>query len=525
MADRTNTDPARMDKIVSLCKRRGFIFQSAEIYGGLNGCWDYGPMGVELKRNLKEYWWRKNVQEREDVVGMDGSILTHNSVLVASGHVGGFSDPMCDCLLTKERLRADQVPAQSGMGFFYTGAAKKDGSWNIEKKYSVLVESEKQADKARKTAAQYYAQLAGKDASYKDMELKGECMETVTDSTMYNPANGSLLTEAREFNLMFKTTIGATSDENDPNATGWLRPETAQSIFCQYKNILDSSRVKLPFGIAQIGKSFRNEINPRNFTFRSREFEQMEIEYFCRPEDGLRLVDEWLEHRLCFYDEVGVPREHIHILDVPDGERAFYSKKTYDLEYEFPFGIQELEGIAYRTDYDLSCHQKGSGRPLEYFDEETREKFIPHVVEPSAGCDRTILAIICEAYDEEELVDDKGKKDVRTVLRFVPRMAPIKAAIFPLLKKNGEQVRIAREIEKTLQPWMSVFYDETGAVGRRYRRQDEVGTPFCITVDFETLGENDASLKGTVTIRHRDSMKQERVAIEDLLHWLIARIR
>ena len=231
MADRTNTDPARMEKIVSLCKRRGFIFQSAEIYGGLNGCWDYGPMGVELKRNLKEYWWRKNVQEREDVVGMDGSILTHNSVLVASGHVGGFSDPMCDCLLTKERLRADQVPAQSGMGFFYTGAAKKDGSWNIEKKYSVLVESEKQADKARKTAAQYYAQLAGKDASYKDMELKGECMETVTDSTMYNPANGSLLTEAREFNLMFKTTIGATSDENDPNATGWLRPETAPVHF------------------------------------------------------------------------------------------------------------------------------------------------------------------------------------------------------------------------------------------------------------------------------------------------------
>ncbi len=251
----------------------------------------------------------------------------------------------------------------------------------------------------------------------------------------------------------------------------------------------------------------------------------MEIEYFCRPEDGLRLVDEWLEHRLCFYDEVGVPREHIHILDVPDGERAFYSKKTYDLEYEFPFGIQELEGIAYRTDYDLSCHQKGSGRPLEYFDEETREKFIPHVVEPSAGCDRTILAIICEAYDEEELVDDKGKKDVRTVLRFVPRMAPIKAAIFPLLKKNEEQVRIAREIEKTLQPWMPVFYDETGAVGRRYRRQDEVGTPFCITVDFETLGENDASLKDTVTIRHRDSMEQERVAIKDLLHWLIARVR
>ncbi len=385
MADRTNTDPARMEKIVSLCKRRGFIFQAAEIYGGLNGCWDYGPMGVELKRNLKEYWWRKNVQERDDVVGMDGSILTHNSVLVASGHVGGFSDPMCDCLLTKERLRADQVPAQSGMGFFYTGAAKKDGSWSMEKEYSVLVDSEKQADKARKTAAQYYAQLAGKDVSHKEMELKGERMEAITDSTMYNPANGSLLTEAREFNLMFKTTIGATSDENDPNATGWLRPETAQSIFCQYKNILDSSRVKLPFGIAQIGKSFRNEINPRNFTFRSREFEQMEIEYFCRPEDGLRLVDEWLEHRLCFYDEVGVPREHIHILDVPDGERAFYSKKTYDLEYEFPFGIQELEGIAYRTDYDLSCHQKGSGRPLEYLTKKRGKNSFPMWWNPPPG--------------------------------------------------------------------------------------------------------------------------------------------
>ncbi len=525
MADKNHTDPVRMEKIVSLCKRRGFIFQAAEIYGGLNGCWDYGPLGAELKRNLKDYWWRKTVQERDDVVGMDGSILTHNSVLVSSGHVGGFSDPMCDCLLTKERLRADQVPAQSGVGFFFTGANKKDGTWSSDKEYSVLVPSEKDADKARKTAATYYAQLAGKSVSHKEMELIGERTETISDSTSYNPANGSLLTEAREFNLMFKTTIGATSDENDPNSIGWLRPETAQSIFCQYKNISDSSRVKLPFGIAQIGKSFRNEINPRNFTFRSREFEQMEVEYFCRPEQGLQLVEDWLEARLSFYEEVGVPREKIHILDVPDGERAFYSKKTYDLEYEFPFGIQELEGIAYRTDYDLTVHQTGSGKPLEYFDEETREKFIPHVVEPSAGCDRTVLAIICEAFEEEELVDEKGKKDVRTVLHFSPKVAPIKAAIFPLLKKNDEQVRIARDIQKTLQPWMNVFYDETAAVGRRYRRQDEVGTPFCITVDFETLGENDESLKYTVTIRHRDSMEQERVAIKDILPWLLERIR
>ena len=473
-----------MEKIVALAKARGFVYPGSEIYGGLANTWDYGNLGVELKNNVKKAWWQKFVQESPYNVGVDCAILMNPQTWVASGHLGGFSDPLMDCRECHERFRADKLIED----------------WCAETGF----ELPKAVD------------------AFSQQEMK----DFIEEHNIPCPTCGKHnFTDIRQFNLMFKTTIGATSDENDPNATGWLRPETAQSIFCQYKNILDSSRVKLPFGIAQIGKSFRNEINPRNFTFRSREFEQMEIEYFCRPEDGLRLVDEWLEHRLCFYDEVGVPREHIHILDVPDGERAFYSKKTYDLEYEFPFGIQELEGIAYRTDYDLSCHQKGSGRPLEYFDEETREKFIPHVVEPSAGCDRTILAIICEAYDEEELVDDKGKKDVRTVLRFVPRMAPIKAAIFPLLKKNGEQVRIAREIEKTLQPWMSVFYDETGAVGRRYRRQDEVGTPFCITVDFETLGENDASLKGTVTIRHRDSMKQERVAIEDLLHWLIARIR
>jgi glycyl-tRNA synthetase len=525
MADRTHTDPARMEKIVSLCKRRGFIYQAAELYGGLNGCWDYGPLGVELKRNVKEYWWRKNVQERDDILGMDGSILTHNSVLVSSGHVGGFTDPMCDCLLTKERLRADQVPAQDGTVFWYTGASCADKDWSVEREYGVLVPSEKNADKARKTAAQYYAGLAGKDVSHKSITLAGEHTEEVTGTTRFNPANGSLLTEAREFNLMFKTKIGATSDEDDPSATGWLRPETAQSIFCEYKNILDSSRIKLPFGIAQIGKAFRNEINPRNFTFRSREFEQMEIEFFCYPEDGLRLTDEWLERRLNFYDEIGIPREHIHILDVPDGERAFYSKKTYDLEYEFPFGVQELEGIAYRTDYDLTSHQKGSGKALDYFDEDSKQRLVPHVVEPSSGCDRTILALICEAFEEQELVDEKGKKDVRTVMHFHPRMAPIKVAIFPLLKKNEEQVRIAREIEATLRPWMNVFYDEAGAVGRRYRRQDEVGTPFCITVDFESLGENDPALKGTVTIRHRDSMEQERVAIDDLLHWLIKRIR
>ncbi len=527
MADRTQTDPVRMEKIVSLCKRRGFIFQAAEIYGGLNGCWDYGPLGAELKRNLKDYWWRVHVQERPDIVGMDGSILTHNSVLTASGHVGGFTDPLCDCLLTKERLRADQIPAQSGVAYWWKGAGKADGSWSTKKEFSMLVptDSEKDCKLARKGALQYYSQIAGKSVQPGDITLGEETTTAVTDSVRYNPANGSLVTEARAFNLMFRTTIGATSDENDPNSIGWLRPETAQSIFCQYKNILDSSRMKVPFGIAQIGKSFRNEINPRNFTFRSREFEQMEVEYFCRAEDGIALTDEWLERSLNFYENIGIARDKIHILDVPEDERAFYSKKTYDLEYEFPFGLQELMGIAYRTDYDLTSHQNGSGKPMEYFDEVTREKFIPHVVEPSAGCDRTVLCMICEAFDEEELGKD-GKSDIRTVMRFHPRMAPIKAAVFPLLKKNAGQVRIAHEIVDTLRPYMNVFYDETGAVGRRYRRQDEVGTPFCITVDFETLGEEgDASLKDTVTIRHRDSMEQERVPVKDLLHWMLKRIR
>jgi glycyl-tRNA synthetase len=251
----------------------------------------------------------------------------------------------------------------------------------------------------------------------------------------------------------------------------------------------------------------------------------MEIEYFCHPDDGMRLTDEWLEERLKFYGEIGIPREKLHILDVPDGERAFYSKKTYDIEYEFPFGVQELEGVAYRTSYDLGVHEKGAAKSLVYFDEETKEKYLPHVVEPSAGCDRTVLALICEAFDEETLTDEKGKEDVRTVLRFVPRMAPVKVGIFPLLKKNEEQVRIGRSIQKSLQPWMTVFYDDGGAVGRRYRRQDEVGTPFCVTVDFDTLGENGDALKGTVTVRHRDSMAQERIAIDALLPWLLERVR
>jgi len=435
-----------MEKIVSLCKRRGFIFQSSEIYGGLNGAWDYGPLGVELKRNLKNYWWHVTVHERDDVVGMDGSILTHPAVLKASGHAEGFSDPMIDCRSCKAHLRTDQV---------------------VEKK-----------------GVKQCPNCGGKD-----------------------------LTAPRQFNLMFETHVGAATDET---SIAYLRPETAQSIFVQFKNILEVSRKKLPFGIAQIGKAFRNEINPRNFTFRSREFEQMELEYFCRAEQGMELLEYWKEERLRFYENIGISRGKLHVLTVPDEERAFYSKGTYDIEYDFPFGRQELEGVAYRTDYDLSQHQKASGKPLEYFDEETRQRFVPHVVEPSAGVDRTVLALICEAYTEDQAPDEKGKMEARIVLRFHPRMAPVKCGVFPLLKNNSQLVAKAKEIISLLRPHMTVFYDESGAIGRRYRRQDEIGTPFGVTVDFETVGEKDAALRDTVTLRDRDSMKQERVAIQDL---------
>jgi glycyl-tRNA synthetase len=441
-----SSDAQLMEKIVSLCKRRGFIFQSSEIYGGLNGAWDYGPLGVELKRNLKNYWWHVTVHQRDDVVGMDGSILTHPAVLKASGHVEGFSDPMIDCRTCKAHLRTDQV---------------------VEKK-----------------GVKQCPNCGGKD-----------------------------LTAPRQFNLMFETHVGAATEET---SIAYLRPETAQSIFVQFKNILEVSRKKLPFGIAQIGKAFRNEINPRNFTFRSREFEQMELEYFCRAEQGMELLEYWKEERLRFYENIGIPRGKLHVLTVPDEERAFYSKGTYDIEYDFPFGRQELEGVAYRTDYDLSQHQKASGKPLEYFDEETRQRFVPHVVEPSAGVDRTVLALICEAYSEDEAPDEKGKMETRIVLRFHPRMAPIKCAVFPLLKNKEPLVMKAKEIVSLLRPHTTVFYDESGAIGRRYRRQDEIGTPFGVTIDFETLGEKDTSLRDTVTLRDRDSMKQERVAIQDL---------
>ncbi len=513
------TNAERMEKIVSLCKRRGFIFQSSEIYGGLNGCWDYGPLGVELKRNLKDFWWRRLTRERDDVVGLDGSILMNRRVWQASGHEATFSDPMVDCLLTKKRFRADQIEPQSGTAYRYDGAESIETGWKMAKPFAVLLKKGDNIERARKLARQFYQQGAPESAL--TFELLGETPAQVQDSRQFNPENGSLLTEPRAFNLMFKTHVGATEDET---SVAYLRPETAQAIFVQFKNVLDVARKKLPFGIAQIGKAFRNEINPRNYIFRSREFEQMELEYFCRPEQGLELLDYWLQERLTFYADIGIAREHLHVLTVPEGERAHYSKGTYDIEYEFPFGVQELEGVAYRTDYDLRQHQEHSGKSLEYFDEETKEHFLPHVVEPSAGVDRTVLALLCEAYAEETVTDEKGKSETRIVLRFHPRMAPIKCGIFPLLKNNAELVAKAREITARLKPHMNVFYDETGAIGRRYRRQDEAGTPFGVTVDFETLGERGDELKDTVTLRHRDSMQQERVPIAELTARLLTAI-
>lgn len=519
----TKTDAERMEKIVSLCKRRGFVFQSSEIYGGLNGCWDYGPLGVELKRNLKDFWWRRMTRDRDDVVGLDGSILMNRKVWQASGHEGTFSDPMADCLLTKKRFRADQIEPQSGPVVYFTGAESAGANWKAEKPFAVLLKKGEGVERARKLAKQFYLLGAPESVSAAPdaLQLLGEKTEQVENSQRFNPENGSLLTEPRAFNLMFKTFVGATEDES---SIAYLRPETAQAIFVNFKNVLDTSRKKLPFGIAQIGKAFRNEINPRNFTFRSREFEQMELEYFCRPEQGMELLSYWLEERLKFYEDIGLLRENLKVLDVPAEERAHYSKGTYDIEYKFPFGTQELEGVAYRTDYDLTQHQKHSGKPLEYFDEEAKEKFIPHVVEPSAGVDRTVLALLCAAYDEETVTDEKGKSETRIVLHFHPRMAPVKCGVFPLLKNKPELVEKARSVAALLKPHMNVVYDEGGAIGRRYRRQDEVGTPFGITIDFETLGERGDELKDTVTLRHRDSMQQERIAIADLPAYLLARI-
>lgn len=436
----TNSDV--MEKVISLAKRRGFVFQGSEIYGGLAGTWDWGPLGVALKNNIKNIWWKLMVDDREDMFGLDAAILMNGKVWEASGHVAGFSDPLVECEKCKRRFRADHL------------------------------------------------------------DNKEKC-----------PECGGKLGPERAFNMMFKTHVGAMEDSA---SVSYLRPETAGGIFVNFKNIVDSFHPKVPFGIGQIGKAFRNEITPRDFIFRLRELEQMEVEYFVHPSDWENRFEMWRQMVWQYIEAIGLDKNKVHELEVGDGDRAHYSKRTIDFEFDYPFGTKELYGLAYRTDYDLGKHQEFSTKDLTYFNEETKERFLPHVIEPSFGVDRTVLAVLCDAYNEEITKDEEGKEDVRVFLKLAPQVAPIKVAVFPLLKNKPELVVKAREVYADLKKKMgAVVFDDNGNIGKRYRRQDEIGTPWCLTIDFDTLGEN-PDLLDTVTLRHRDTGAQERVAIADL---------
>jgi glycyl-tRNA synthetase len=635
-----------MEKIVSLCKRKGFIFQSSEIYGGINGFWDYGPLGAELKRNLRTTWWNAMMREREDVVPLDATIIMHPAIWKASGHVDTFSDPMADCLVTKKRFRADHVEPQSGVVYRWSGAKGIESDENINKvfhaevatmlgelgvswpqfwselvekradrgdwegafhatcerwpaidearqgiiadmlstecsiPFSVLLPTGKPPESARKVGIQFYT-----SRGITNPALLGETTEKIENSRAFNPENGAQLTEPKPFNLMYKTYNGATATEAD---VAYLRPETAQAIFVQFKNVVDSTRVKVPFGIGQIGKAFRNEVTPRNFTFRSREFEQMELEFFIPPDEAVRLVHGsvaawsegadlstpqtnwgwemwhryWVAQRTAYYAGIGLGPDVLDYFWQGKADLAHYARACVDILFKFPFGTEELEGIAARGDFDLTQHQKHSGKPLEVFDEELRAAavkltdeqraafiaevqedwndhnksredaalfcerllkgfYVPHVIEPSAGLDRLALAVLTLAYTEVEKTDAKGNKETQIVMRFHPRIAPKKVAVFPLLKNKPELVAKARAIYDTLKKHVAADYDEGGSIGKRYARQDEAGTPFCVTVDFDTLGEKGPELLDTVTLRHRDDGSQERVKISDLLGRLL----
>ncbi len=425
---------AKLDDIVSLCKRRGFIYQGSEIYGGLAGTWDYGPLGVALKRNIMNLWWKTFVQDRDDMYGVDAAILMNQKVWQASGHATGFNDPMVECRQCRSRLRADHI---------------KDD----------------------------------------------KCPVCGTVGTFSEP---------RQFNMMFKTTVGPVADEN---SVSYLRPETAQGIFTNYKNVVDSFYPDLPFGIAQQGKAFRNEISPRDFVFRSREFEQMEVEYFIHPDQWKAAFDQWRTDIQAFLaDGLGLPADKVHELEVPENDRAHYSKRTIDFEYDFPIGREELLGLAYRTDFDLGNIQRVSGKSMEYTVKGSNEKFVPHVIEPSFGVERALMAVLAAAYTEDEINGEK-----RTYLKLPVHLAPVKVAVSPLLKNKPELVAKAQAVYKTLKKeFGAVMWDDNGNIGKRYRRQDEIGTPYCVVIDFDTLEDN------TVTIRHRDTTRQERVAIDQL---------
>ena len=451
-----------LETIVALAKRRGFIFQGSDIYGGLAGTWDYGPYGVLLKNNIKQLWWQHFVTEREDMYGIDSAILMNPRVWEASGHTGaGFADPLVEDLETHKRYRADHLLEENGID-----------------------------NAAELTIDQM-------DARIKELKLKSP--------------DGNPLSSAKVFNLMFSTQAGPI---DDTSAKVYLRPETAQGMFVNFKNILDSMHPKLPFGIAQIGKNFRNEITPRDFIFRVRELEIMEFEYFIREEDWERAFEELHKLTLAWYERIGLPKDQIHELNVPAADRAHYSKKTTDFEFEFPIGTKEIGGLAYRTDFDLKNHTKHSGVDLTYLDSATGERFIPHVIEPTFGLDRNVLAVLTAGYEEQDL----GEGDSRVVLHLRPELAPVKIAVSPLLRNKPELVTAARAVFSTLKKkYGSVLYDDNGNIGKRYRRQDEIGTPYCVTIDFDTI---EGDTKDTVTVRNRDTTKQERVSIDNLISTL-----
>ncbi|MEI6396693.1 MAG: glycine--tRNA ligase [Candidatus Taylorbacteria bacterium] len=460
-----------MESLVSLCKRRGFIFQGSEIYGGLAGTWDYAPLGLALKNNIKNIWWKRFVDNRDDMYGVDAAILMNQRTWEASGHVGGFADPLVECKKCQHRFRADQLSSDDGKAASAVASAKK-------------------------------------------------C-----------PDCGGALGEVRQFNMMFKTHVGAAEDAS---AVSYLRPETAQGMFVNFKNVLDIFHPTLPFGMAQIGKAFRNEIAPRDFLFRAREFEQMEIEYFVKPPkdakdmEWSKVFDSFREQVHGFIADVGLTASKVHELEVPDGERAHYSKRTIDFEFDFPFGKKELYGLAYRTDFDLKQHAEFSKVDISYYDEETKERFVPHCIEPSFGLDRTVLAVLADAYTEDTMGSDAAgaEKEKRVFLKLSPSVAPYKVAVFPLLKNKPVLVAKAREVFATLKAEFAragiqgVAFDDNGNIGKRYRRQDEVGTPFCVTVDFDTIEKS-----AGVTVRDRDSGKQERVAEGELVGYLLGKVK
>ena len=497
---KTADSESRMEKIVSLAKRRGFIFQSSEIYGGFNGFFDYGPLGAELKKNIRDCWWDDMVRRRDDVVGLESSIIMHPKVWEASGHVAGFTDPLVDCKVSKQRYRADQL-------FF--AAVIVDGN---TVGYVSALESEKTAAELQAAAELFKRKKALQGTLSpivaKDMtEAKPEEIDLIPSPATGEPGS---LTPPRSFNMMFQTNVGAMTDAS---SVAYLRPETAQGMFVDFKNVVDTGRVKLPFGIAQIGKSFRNEITPRNFIFRSREFEQMEMEYFIHEDaDWAKCHEEWITWCENWLKSIGLPASHLSRYTHPKEKLAFYSRGTVDIMFSYPFGVQELWGIAARGNYDLTQHANASGKPQEIFDEATKKKFVPHVIEPAVGVDRILLAVLCAGYAEEEVKDEKGAVEKRTVLRFSPRIAPVKVAILPLLKNKPELVAVAQKLHAKLKRRYAVFYDEAGAIGRRYRRQDEIGTPWCVTIDFETIEKPGE----TFTLRERDSMSQRRITESEL---------